>query len=148
MPALQRSLQQVAASQVYVGIPQKTASRPGEPINNAELMYVLTNGSPLQGIPATPIIEPAIELPENRIMIGAALGQAAKDIIGGNAIAAEDDLNKAGTIGSNAVKRYFTDPRNGWPPNAPSTIARKGSDRRNIDKGELRRAVTHVLNPE
>ena len=33
------------------------------PISNAELLFIFSNGSPLHGQPARPVIEPAIEQP-------------------------------------------------------------------------------------
>lgn len=106
-------------------------------------MFILTNGSALQGIPATPIIEAAISKPETKALIGKQLGLAAKEILDNNAEAAHTHLDLAGQIGANASKRIFVD--NDWPANAPSTIARKGSSRRNIDTGELRRAITWIV---
>lgn len=53
-------------------------------------------------------------------------------------------LRKAGMLGQNVVRRYFVED-NGWPPNAPSTIAQKGSDRPLIDTGELRKSVAYVV---
>jgi hypothetical protein len=54
-------------------------------------------------------------------------------------------MKRAGMEAVNRVKSFFTDPRNNWPRNAPSTIRRKGSSRRNIDTGALRDAMTYVL---
>lgn len=142
---LKAALERIANSQVYVGIPQSAASRPGEPVNNAELMYLHTNGSALQHIPARPVIEPAIEEPTNKALISAALGKAAKDYLAGDPEAAHQDLEKAGMLGANAAKKWFVSPLNGWAPNTPYTIARKGSDRPLIDTGELRRSITSVV---
>jgi len=129
-------------AKVYVGIPEKTTSRKGEKITNAGLMYIQTNGSEVMNIPPRPVIEPAIEA--NKEMLTGTLGAAMTAELDGDHAAAVVNLRKAGTQGANAAKRWFTDPRNGWAPNAPSTIARKGSDRPLIDTGELRRSITHV----
>lgn len=129
----------------FVGIPEAATSRPGEVITNAELMYIHTNGSPLQNIPARPVIEPAIEASDNRRMIDDEFEQIATNELDGKHDEAVAHLIKAGQVGSNAAKRWFRDPRNGWAPNRPSTIARKGSDRPLIGiTGELRRNITHV----
>jgi hypothetical protein len=136
-------------------------------IGNAELMFILTNGSQVRGLPATPIIEPAIKAPDNQRNITGALKAAAQAELAGNHSLAIKMLQRAGLLGSNAAKRWFTDPRNGWPPNKRATILRKlgkltgkrkraalvalnaGNydeiDTRNIDTGELRRAITYVV---
>jgi len=138
------ALRLLANARVYVGIPEAETSRRGETVTNAGLMYIHTNGSTLHNIPPRPVIEPAIEAPDNKARITNLLGQAANDLLDGDKQKAKQDLQLAGTAGSNAAKRWFRDPRNGWPPNAPSTIARKGSDKPLIDTGELRRSITHV----
>lgn len=142
---LEDRLQRLTRKDVLVGIPQKNASRPGEEINNAELLYLLTHGSVLQHIPPRPWIEPAINAPDNKANITAELKEAAQGVLEGRPNDAVMHLDRAGQVGENAAKRWPTDPRNGWAPNAPSTIKAKGSDRPNIDTGELRRAITHVV---
>jgi hypothetical protein len=138
-------LEKLKKAEVFVGIPQDKSLRTVGEITNAQLLYILTNGSALQNIPATPIIEPAIARPENKAPIVAELNQAAHALLAGDAELAHEHLVKAGTLGANAAKREFTNPANGWPPNAPATIERKGSNRRNIDTGELRRDITYVV---
>jgi hypothetical protein len=128
---------------VLVGIPAEKTLRQGEPINNASLLFIHTHGSPLNNIPARPVLEPSIE--KNKKLITPHLGVAAKEVIQGHPEAAMRELDRAGMIAANGAKRYFTDPTNGWPPNAPSTIERKGSDRPLIDKGEMRRSITWVV---
>ena len=142
---LEDRLQRLTRKDVLVGIPVKNASRPGEEINNAELLYLHTHGSPLQHIPARPVIEPAIAAPDNKANITAELKEAARGVLEGRPEDASRHLELAGQAGENAAVRWFTDPRNGWPRNAPSTIKAKGSDRPLIDTGELRRAITHVV---
>lgn len=142
---IRKRLASLADMDVLVGIPQKANSRRGGKINNAELLYVLTHGSPIRGIPATPVIEPAVKADGNRQAIGKELAEAASAHLQDNAAATEQHLDAAGMAGMNAAKAWFTDARNNWPPNKPSTIRRKGSSRRNIDTGALRRAITYVL---
>lgn len=120
----------------------------GSDINNAELLFLITKGSPARHIPATPILEPAIELPENRAIISRELAASAKSILDGSSTESDKYLKRAALAGQNAARKYFTDPRNGWPPNAPSTIKRKGSARRNIDFGILRSAIIGITRVE
>lgn len=151
---LEDRLMKLQRKDVLVGIPQADPSRPPskyekkgdepEP-TNAELMYLHTHGSRLQNIPPRPVIEPAIWAPGNRENIAAELGDAARGVLEGRPQDAALHLEMAGTVAANASKRWFTDPRNGWLPNSQKTINRKGSDRPLIDTGELRRAITYVV---
>ena len=138
--AIAANLRKLAKSDVLVGIPSKDNARKGEPIGNAALLYLHTNGSQVQNIPARPVIEPALKADRDLYM--PELERAAFSAIEGRDFA--EDLDRAGTIAANAAKRWFTDPRNNWPPNAPATIENKGSDQPLIDQGELRRSITHV----
>jgi hypothetical protein len=136
-----RDIKRIGNSEVLVGIPAATTLRENDPINNASLLFVLSHGSPLRNIPPRPVLEPAIE--KGRNLITPHLAESAKAVMDGRPDAAERELERAGMVASNAVKRYFTEGE--LAPNAPSTIARKGSDRPLIDTGALRRAVTFVV---
>lgn len=114
-------------------------------INNAQLLYIHTNGSPLRGIPARVVIEAAIADPENKEMILAQFRAAQEFVLDGNESEAIRSLNKAGQVAVSLCKQWFTNPNNGWAPNAPATIRRKGSARPLIDTGALRRALTYIL---
>lgn len=157
----------LSASQVLVGIPQQKSSRRSGEVNNAELIYIHTNGSPLRNIPKRPVIEPAIMAEDNKARIMTQLEAAAQAELAGDHDLAIEHLNRAGMIGSTAAKRWFTDPRNGWPPNKRATILRKlrklqgkrktaalaalnagnldAVDTPLIDTGQLRRAITFVV---
>lgn len=146
MDQIRRDLERVKHLEVLVGIPADKVQRKGDAINNAGLLYILTHGSPIRGIPPTPIIEPAIKYDKDKWL--PQMEAASKAIIDSKPADAERHLNLAGIAATNACKRWFTNAQNGWPPNAPSTIARKGADRRNIDTGQLRRAITYVVRVE
>ena len=147
--ALMDAMRSLERSDVLVGIPEETSPRKGEPISNAQLMYIHTRGSRLKNIPARPVIEPAIEQPDTRALIAAELKTAAVEVLAGNPGAATRNLRRAGTLGSNAAKRWFRNPRNNWAPNAESTIRRKGSDEPLIGlTGEFRRSITFVVREE
>jgi hypothetical protein len=123
---LKASLDRVKDLEVYVGIPQEESTRTGSgQINNAELLYIHTNGSPLRNIPARPVIEPAIAAPGNKERITKFLALAAKAAMDGKPELAERHLHRAGQAGMNAARNWFTDPRNGWAPNQPDTVERK-----------------------
>ena len=140
------SLAALSKYQVYVGIPARRAPRPkGAKVNNAELMFIHTNGSPLNHIPPRPVIEPAIGDPDNRKLFLPELEAASKAALAGEALQVKAHLNRAGLIAQNVCRAWFVSPKNGWPPNAPSTVRRKGSARPLIDTEELRKSITYVV---
>lgn len=164
------ALKHLGKMKAYVGIPEKETSRPGEEITNAGLLFIHTNGSPLQHIPARPVIEPAIEAADNKKMITDELEQVISSELDGKNDEAVAHLIKAGTLGSNAAKRWFRDPRNNWAPLSTNPLGSflagkvskslnypvtpdmsyadakqaSGFDKTLIITGELRRAITHV----
>ena len=144
------------STKVLIGISAERASRPGEGPNNAELMYIHTNGSPRLRIPARPVIEPAVE--ESMEQITTAMKAAAVAAIEGDMGEFEACMDDAGTYGENAVIQKFGD---GLAPNAPITInggwmrnrisgkpfkvEGKGSSAPLIDTGSLKGSITHVV---
>lgn len=171
MRRLAASLAGLTRRQVYVGIPATTAeerlaqvrkllsarrgkrarvrlaavNKAAPTVNNAELMFIHTNGSLLRHIPRRPIVEPAIEDRDNADAIAAELRLAGEAALGGKDDQVLRQLKLAGQVAENAVKAWFTNPRNGWAPNKPSTIRAKGSSRPLIDTGALRQAVRSVV---
>lgn len=139
-------VKKISQLQVFVGIPEEKAPRSGSgEVSNAQLMYIHTHGSPVRGIPARPVIEPAIEAEDNREAISEEFAFAAKSAMAGKEDAARKHLALAGMRGQNAARDWFEDPRNGWPPNSPITVAMKGSDMPLIDTGQLRKSITYVV---
>lgn len=148
---LREAIRGLEGTKVYVGIPEDETIRPDDPrgeVTNAGLMYIHTNGSELRGIPARPVIEPAIEASGNKENIEDGLNSVVNARLDGDVELAKNNLEATGRMGANAAKRWFTDPRNGWAPNSARTIAAKGSERPLIDSGELRRSITYVTEIE
>lgn len=144
MEKLRKDIEQVLRLDVLVGIPEdRTGRKDNDPINNAQLMYIHTNGSELRNIPRRPVIEPAIKAGRDKIIAG--LQSAMSSAINGNIQEAKIRLKKVGQLGVNLSRAWFVDPRNGWPPNTPETIAVKGSDQPLIDTGQLRKSITFVV---
>ena len=114
-------------------------------ISNAELLFIFSNGSPLRGQPPRVVIEAAIEAEPTKSLIAKEMAAASVAALEGNEKSMVEHLDRAGTIAESASKRWFTDPRNGWEPNAPSTIRAKGSETPGIDTGQMRRAITHIV---
>lgn len=141
---IKKDLLTLMKTDVLVGIPEdKSLREETTKANNAQLLYIHTNGSDLQGIPKRPVIEPAIKASEDKI--NKILGEAAKLSLEGNISQAKLKLKEAGLLGANASRAWFTDPRNNWPPNSLTTIKRKGSSKPLIDTGQMRKAITFVV---
>lgn len=119
-----------------------------EDVTNAELLYLFSKGSPARHIPPRPVLEPAVQADGNRQAIGHELAEASKAALAGDKQKQLQRMKRAGIAGQNAARGWFTDSRNGWDPNAPSTIAAKGSDRPGIDTGAMRQAITYVVSEE
>jgi len=155
-----KAVREAIDKRVLVGIPEKGSARNTQAtakrmkikgrINNAQLCYIHTHGSPMHGIPARPIIEPALEAADNKARTAMILGNAARALFKAQPAQAKLHLHQAGLFASSAVKRWFTDSRNNWAPNAPSVAAHKrknkpGVIRPLIDTGQLRNAITYVV---
>lgn len=143
LQAVQKSIKELKRIDVLVGVPQEEAGREQNDITNAELLYIHTNGSPANNIPPRPIVEPAIQ--DSKEEIGTLLKEAILKALEGDTGGAIAGMEKAGTQGENAVKGWFTNPKNGWAENAESTKKRKGSSKPLIDTGQLRKSITHVV---
>jgi hypothetical protein len=135
------ALDALRRSDVLVGITQESSSRPGEPINNAELMFIHTNGSPIRHIPARPVIEPAIMADGNRQPIAEELKEAAAAFLQKEPEQVLRHMNRAGMIGQNAAKSWFNDSRNNWPPEKRATVLRKLRKAR----GKTRKAALEAI---
>jgi hypothetical protein len=122
---------------------QPTVNREG--YSKAFQMYLTEHGSPLLQTPPRPIIEPAIEKPKNKQILGEELGKAVGKALDGDVSGAKNQLEITGMTAQNIVRGWWDDPENNWPPNAAATIKQKGSDRPLIDTGELRKSITYVV---
>ena len=146
--AIESTIKELIDTQVLVGIPESEAAREEGKLTNVELMYIHSNGSPLAGIPARPVIEPALENAKNKI--GTLMSDAAQAALSGNQEEMNANLEKAGLAGQSASQDWFTNPSNAWSPNTEATKKAKGwkgstDPKPLIDTGELRRSITYVV---
>lgn len=133
---------------LLIGVPQEKTERDknvqgettNEPITNAQLMFIHTNGSPIKNIPKRPTIEPTID--ENKDKINEKFKNAVNKILT-NRGDGKDDLERLGLWVVNKVKARFGSEE--LEPNTEGTIKRKGSDRPLIDTGQLRNSVTYII---
>lgn len=154
---------------IFVGIPEENAKREDDKeMNNATLLYIHTNGSPVKNIPARPVIEPALTVADNKEKIASDLKQIMELTIDGKDSEALLKAEKTGQRAVNMVKKWFVDPRNGWAPNAPATVWRKirktGKDLKErmeifqqylsgeegintvlVDTAEMRNSITYIV---
>lgn len=178
LPALHAALLKLRGDQVLVGIPEADTQRftgqgknkvPTPGVNNAQLLFIHSNGSPSRGIPRRMVIEPALNAPDNKDRYSVFLKRAILQELDGNHPAAIQSLKLAGVSGERAARAWFTDPRNGWPPDKIATVNRKlgkmskkkreaaidaivaaGGDLTGIvttliDTAQMRRAITSVV---
>lgn len=142
------SLQFIRDNGVYVGIQQKDTTREDDDVTNAELLFIHTNGSPVNNIPPRPVIEPAIKKDSRRL--SNMMKQAAKYAFDGMKSEALRQLELVGTRGRDVSKRWFVNPNNNWPPNSEAVQEmkrRKGATnpRPLIDTGELRNSISYFI---
>lgn len=151
---MEKALKFLEENPVYVGIAEDTTERNNEDgdnkvsVTNADLLFIHTNGSPVNNIPARPVIEPAIE--DGKDTITKQMKLAAQNILDNNEAQAFKYLSIAGTYGQKMCRDWFKNPKNNWPPNSPRVIAKKikkGSTnpRPLIDTGELLKSITYFV---
>ena len=160
--AVQKALEELFNHEVLVGIPQENNGRAAEDsisVTNAELLYIHTYGSPINNIPARPVLEAAIE--HDKDQISKLLQDATDAALSGSIDGVHGKLEEAGTQGANLARAWFTNPANHWAKNAditvdggwmknkvsgrPFKVKGKGSDRPLIDTGEMRKSITYKV---
>jgi len=117
-------------------------------VTNAELLFIHTHGSPINKIPARPVLQPAINADGNRQKIAAEINGSIRLSLAGDSEGARKKMMRAALAGQNAARAWFVDSRNGWAPNKPATIKAKGSDRPLISTGALRNSIVGVVREE
>lgn len=153
---LERSISFLNNNYVLVGIPDTENGRDDKSdVTNADLLFIHTNGSPVNNIPPRPVIEPALY--HNKDKFNKMLKDASEKALEGRRADAVTILRKAGMKAQNVCRAWFVDPANNWPPNSPGTAAAKIAKFRKynktgtyeprplIDTGELRKSITYVL---
>ena len=130
--------------EVVVGIPKEANADHGG-ISNAELLYLHEQGVPSRNIPPRPVLKPAMNKKETQAQIKTLMRDAAMAaIMSGNKDGCAAMLEKAGMEGASACKNYITAGSN-LTPNAPATIARKGSSKPLIDTAAMLNSITYAV---
>ena len=175
LQGLIRRFESLKKKDVLVGITEDRATRKGEPINNAELlyihthgirrksmrtemdlqinagmlysqayaMYIMAHGSPLWAAPPRPVLEPAIEYHKDALAV--LLARVIKAASKGDKTKTHKAMIRLGLKAQNVCRGWFVNPANGWAPNSPLTIKRKGSENPLIDTGSLRKSIIYVV---
>ena len=131
-----RELQKLANLEVQVGF-QAGQAKEKNGADIAEIAAYNEFGS--SGTPARPFMKQSFEKHKDQL-------QAGCDMVNqtiANGGTAEQGLNKLGVMCKGLVQQEIVD--GGFAPNAPSTIAKKGSSQPLIDTGTMRQSVNYVI---
>lgn len=141
---------------VYVGIPAASSAKrrasirsllgdavkiPKGQVNNAELLFIFSKGSPARSQPARPVLKPSVEFPANREIITREAGKMMRAHLEGDGALEETQALRTAEAAQNAARGWFTNSANRWAPNAESTIREKKSDKPGIDTGSMRSSI-------
>lgn len=122
----------------------KTTSKYGlqnaNDLNNAQLMFIHENGSPLRNIPARPVLQLTFDHSKDTIL-EKALDNCVKLAFSDPSANLITELDKAAIKIENYARDiiYKSDL---LEPNSAKTIAAKGSDRPLLNTGQLARSIT------
>lgn len=141
------TMAQLVKRDVLVGIPDSAPEREEDtPLSNAQIGYILDNGSPVANIPPRPFLVPGVENVQPEIVEDFRGG--AKAALAGSAAGVERALVRAGLRAQNSVRAKIQD--GPFADLAPRTLAdRKKRGRTGekplLDTGQLRNSVTYVV---
>ncbi|WP_175984574.1 hypothetical protein [Burkholderia stabilis] len=143
-----KSIAGLVQKEVLVGVPDSTAGRKdqGEPLSNAEIGYILENGSPANNLPARPHLVPGVQ--DARPKFEPQLQKGVEAALDGDLEKVEQRLNRAGILAQNSVRAKVNS--NIQPKLADSTLAarrRRGVMRENtlVDTTQYRNSITYVV---
>ena len=164
-----KQIEKLKKVEILVGIPEERAPRKRGEMNNATLLYIHTQGSPLKGLPARPLIEPCLRDRVNADKLADDLRLVGQAVLEENLNQARRLMKVTGQDAVNMIRDWFGNPLNGWEPIKPATLdaklkKKKGlsiNDRRQmiddyesgveginttlVDTGQLRKSITYVL---
>ncbi|KVP48398.1 hypothetical protein WJ95_20495 [Burkholderia ubonensis] len=143
-----KSISGLVQKEVLVGVPDGTAGRKdqGEPLSNAEIGYILENGSPANNLPARPHLVPGVQ--DARPKFEPQLQKGVEAALDGDLEKVDRSLNRAGLVAQNSVRAKINS--NIQPKLADSTLAarrRRGVTRENtlVDTTQYRNSITYVV---
>ena len=112
-------------------------------VTNAELMFIHENASPLQHIPARPVLQMTIDY-TNKNLLDKAINKSLAAYMESNfnIEAFELELKKLCMRMESYARKIIYSNDGRLAPNAPSTIAKKGDNHPLFDTGQLARSIT------
>jgi hypothetical protein len=131
-----RQIAELAKLQVRVGFQQGAASEGGADIVDVAMWNELGT----EHIPPRPFLRQSVE--NNAAQIKAMAEAQVKKLVKGQTTA-QGALQALGTMQKGLIQNEIKS--GGFTPNAPRTIAKKGSAQPLIDTGRLRQSVTFVI---
>lgn len=114
-------------------------------LNNAELMFIHENGSPLHNLPARPVLQMTIDY-ANKYLVRPTMDRCIDlylDSFDESII--ETELEKLCLKMEKYARRIIYSNDGRLAPNAPSTIRAKGDNHPLFDTGQLARSITCKL---
>lgn len=152
LKVFERRIRAMCEEKVLVGIPQKTTQREDDPYTNAQIGYLMENGSTDGHIPKRASLLPGVQSAQEQI--SAILKNANLAAIQGDMAAFHSFLNAAGLLAVNAVQAKITD--GPFVALAKSTLLARERRRAAtggksvslvplIDTGQFRRAITYII---
>lgn len=140
MTAILRELHKVGGVHITVGVHGDAKPRSGDGADQVLVAAANEFGTSDGHVPERSFIRSTIDA--RRSQIGALTSNTLGKVADGKQTA-KDAAGVVGLFVENAIKKTITVLSD--PPNAPSTIARKGSSNPLIDTGQLRQAITHKV---
>ena len=112
-------------------------------ITNSELMYIHENGSPLNNIPARPVLDMTIKYASEELL-NDTIDNCLQIWINSKKSqeAVEKELNKLCLKMEKYARQLIYSNDGRLAPNAPSTVAKKGDNHPLFDTGQLARSIT------
>ena len=139
---------------VLVGIPELDSKRKDddekpEPINNAALLAINEFGSPIQNIPARPVMSIGIRNAQEEI--AEQFKRGLQDVLKSGIAGLNLYYNRAGLIASNSIKKAINSQEGIKGPSEATLASRKSQGFKGtkalIVTGQMRNAITYVINP-
>lgn len=111
-------------------------------ITNAEILYINENGSPLQHIPARPVLDMTIRWANTSGILDKTINNALQLFISNNMTAVDNEMKKLTLKIQNYARQLIYSNDGRLAPNSPSVAKRKGGNHPLFDTGQLARSIT------
>lgn len=140
------AVSQLSKTDVLVGVPDSGAERKDSELTNAQIGYLLENGSPATNLPPRPHLVRGVE--EVQDFISQQLTKAIDAALDGNQKKMYFYLNTAGMKAMSSVKNIINE--GDFIPLAPATIRNRLSRGRTstkplVDTGQYRNSQTYIV---